>query len=50
MGVPYFKVRWDTRPRVGEPWGFSCLALGLGKDVRERIRGNGISLTLVTDG
>ena len=40
MGVPYFKVRWDTRPR----------ALGLWNEARERIQENGISLTLVTNG
>ena len=50
MGVPYFKVRWGTRPRAKGLWGSSRLALGLGNKVRERIRENGISLTLVTDG
>ena len=71
MGVPYFKVRWGTRPRARGQWGSSHLVLGLGNEARERqrergerrkrerrerergserIQGNGISLTLVTDG
>ena len=50
MGVPYFKVRWGARPRARGLWGSSSLVLGLGKEARERIQGNGISLTLVTDG
>ena len=36
MGVPYFKVRWGTRSRARGLWGSSCLALRLGKEVRER--------------
>ena len=36
MGVPYFKVRWGTRPRARGPWGSSLLVLGLGNEVRER--------------
>ena len=51
MGIPYFKVRQGTRPRSWGLWGSSHLALGLGNEAkRERIRGNGISLTLVTNG
>ena len=36
MGAPYSKVRWGTRQRARGPWGSFCLALGLGKEVRER--------------
>ena len=52
MGAPYFKVRWGTRPRARGPWRSSHLVLGLGNEARERerIRGNGISLTLEIDG
>ena len=50
MGVPYFKVRWGARPRARGLWGSSSLVLGLGKEARERIQGNGISLILVTNG
>ena len=37
MDVPYFKVRWGTRPRVRGPWGSSRLVKGLGNEVKERI-------------
>ena len=36
MGVPYFRVRWGARLRALGPWRSSCLALGLGKEARER--------------
>ena len=35
MGVPYFKVRWGTRPRTRGPWGPSRLVLGLRYEARE---------------
>ena len=47
MGVPYFKVRWGTRPRARGQWGSSHLVLGLGNEAREKTQEDGISLILV---
>ena len=50
MGVPYFKVRRGARPMSRAMGILPPNARTWKRGERERIRGNGISLTLVSDG